>query len=236
MNKTVLILGGSSGIGLSTAEYLHDIGYEVYIASRNRPKECKLNFLKVDITNESSVKDLFHYFMKNQIDIYGLVYSIGITKQKAHIKDFSIDIFNKIIATNVTGTLLSLKYAYDFLKKTQGRVVIINSLASRTFSQFSGIEYTMSKAALSGLVKQLSQECLSDKILVNSIYPSMTKTNMLTETLSKEELESLSNTLPLKKILEPHEIAKSVEFLLNPEITYITGSAIDINGGLFLNG
>ena len=236
MNKTVLVLGGSSGIGLETAYYLNRLGYEVYIASRNRPKNCDLNFVCVDIDNESSVKELFGYFRKNKINIYALVYSIGITKEKGHIKDFDIEVFNKIISTNVTGALLSMKYAYDFLKDTQGRVVIINSLAARTFSQFSGIEYTISKAALSGLVKQLSQEWIDDKILVNSVYPSMTKTDMLTNTLSKKELKDLGDTLPLQEILEPQKVAKAVEFLLNPEMGYITGSAIDINGGLFLNG
>lgn len=236
MNKTILILGGSSGIGLETAYHLQSIGYKIYIASRNKPEDCNLKHLEVDINDEKSVCSLFQYFEDNSIDIYGLVYSIGITKEKENIENFNTKLFNKIMSTNVTGALLSMKYSYKFLKKSQGRVVIINSLAARTYSQFSGIEYTMSKAALSGMVKQLSQEWANDKILINSIFPSMTQTKMLTNTLSKEELDSLSAKLPLKRVLKPCEIAKAVEFLFNQDIGYITGTGIDINGGLFLNG
>lgn len=236
MNKNILVLGGSSGIGLKTSIYLSKIGYRVFIAARTNPNIKNLNYIYVDIDNECSIKKLFKYFQKNDIKLYGLVYSIGITIPKNNIKKFSVKKFNNIISTNVTGAILSLKYAYKLLKKTQGRVVIVNSIATKTFSKFSGIEYTISKNALSGLVKQLSQEWAKDKILINSIYPSMTQTKMLENTLSKNKIKDIQKDIPLKRLANTKEIAKSISFLLDEDISYITGSGININGGIYLNG
>jgi 3-oxoacyl-[acyl-carrier protein] reductase len=236
MNNNILVLGGSSGIGLDTSIYLNSIGYTVYIAARTNPNINDLNYIYVDIDKESSIETLFKYFMNNDIKLYGLVYAIGITLAKRNIMKFTVKEFNNIISTNVTGAILSLKYSYKLLKKTQGRVVIVNSIATKTFSKFSGIEYTISKNALSGLVKQLSQEWAKDKILINSIYPSMTQTKMLENALSKEKIQNIQKDIPLKRLAKTKEIAKSIAFLLDEDISYITGTGLNINGGIYLNG
>lgn len=236
MNKTLLILGGSSGIGFECANYLKSIGYNILIASRNKPNNSDLSHIFVDINDEVSIKKLFIYIEELNLNLYGIIYSIGITKEKTSIENFDINDFNKIISTNVTGLLLSLKYAHRFLKASEGRVVVINSLAARTYSKISGIEYTISKTALSGLVRQLSIEWAKDNILVNSIYPSMVKTKMLENALTKDEIQELTSNIPLGRLVTAIEIAKSVAFLLDQDISFMTGSRIDINGGLYLNG
>ena len=235
MNKNILILGGSSGIGLSSAKYLVSQGYDVFIASRTNPN-INIKHIFVDITKEQSIKELFEYFDKNKILIYAIIYSIGITKKQENIKNFNLQEFNNIISTNLTGAILSLKYGYKFLKATKGRVIIINSIASQISSKFSSLDYTVSKSALSGMVKQLSQEWAKDNILINSIYPSMTHTDMLDNVLNKEVINNISNDIPLKRLANTKEIAKTIAFLLDKDISYITGTGININGGLYLNG
>ena len=122
------------------------------------------------------------------------------------------------------------------MKKTKGKVVVINSLAARTYSQFSGIEYTASKAALTGIVRQFSIEWNAHGIFINSVFPSMTLTPMLKDNLNDDEIKKLNRQLPLKKLAEPFDTARAIEFLISKENKYITGSGIDISGGQFLNG
>ena len=103
---------------------------------------------------------------------------------------------------------MSLKHAYNKLVKAKGKVVILNSLATRTYSKFSGIEYTMSKSALSGLVKQLSVDFAKDDVLINSIFPSMTSSPMLLDNINQANLSDITKDIPLGRILKPIEVAK----------------------------
>ncbi|WP_044419405.1 SDR family oxidoreductase [Halarcobacter anaerophilus] len=234
MSKNILIIGGSSGIGLESAKYLICQGFNLYIAARTNPNIKEIKYHYIDVTNEESIENTFSYFKSLKLNLDALVYSTGITTAKKPIEQFNKTNFDSIININVTGAVLCLKYAYSLLKRSKGKVIIINSLASKTFSKFSGIEYTISKSALNGLVNQLSQEWAKDKILINSIVPSMVKTNMLKNTLSENEIIDLEKELPLKKLLEPIEIAKAIEFLIRND--YTTGSSINITGGIYLNG
>lgn len=228
----ILVIGGTSGIGYETANHLNNEGYEVLICGRNRPKNCELNYNYIDVTDENSIKELF----KDIKQIDGIVYCAGITTKQKKIDMFDKEIYNNIMDVNVTGLLLSLKYGYNLLKKNPSRIVVVNSLAGRTFSQFSGIEYTISKTALSGLVKHLSIDFAKDNILINSVFPSMTATPMLVDNVEQKLLNDIEKSIPLNRIAQPSEIAEAIEFLISSRNTYMTGSGLDINGGQFLNG
>ena len=211
-------------------------GYEVIVTGRRPLTLEKIKTFKVDIRSEKSVKNLFDVLQTNYNDINALVFSAGITTPSKNIENFDTTLWNDIIATNVTGALLTLKHAYATLKKNKGRVVIINSLAARNYSKLSGVEYTVTKAALGGLVRQLSIEWAPDNILINSVYPGMTMTPMLEKNVSKNRLKEIEKTIPLGRIARQEEIARAVEFLINPENTYMTGTGVDICGGQNLSG
>ena len=120
----VVIVGGTSGIGLATARYLDQKGYTVTIAGRSAPPENKFNRCHCDIRDEDSVKNLFHSLEDKNLT--GLVYASGITGSKVHISKFDKKVWHTLVETNVTGALLCIKYGYELLKKTQGRIVIVN--------------------------------------------------------------------------------------------------------------
>jgi 3-oxoacyl-[acyl-carrier protein] reductase len=228
----IVIIGGTSGIGLETAKYFCSKKKKVLVGGRNQSNDKELAYKYIDVSNEKSIKTFFE-----DIDhIDGLVYSSGITTKQKSITEFEQDIWENIVNVNVTGALLVLKYAYEKLVNTKGKIVIINSLATRTFSAFSGVEYTMSKNALSGMVKQLSIDFAKDGVIINSVFPSMTATPMLIENVEKEKLDNIANDIPLKRISKPIEVAKAIEFLLSEDNSYMTGSGLDLNGGQFLNG
>lgn len=229
----IVVIGGTSGIGLETALHLKSLGYEVIIGGRKDPGKSSLKFSNLDITDEKQVQT---FFDKISDSLEGLVYAAGIASPKQPITNFNIEVFDKVMKTNASGLLLCLKYCYQKLVSSKGRIVVVNSLASRTSSKYSGVEYTMSKSALSGLVKQLAIDFAKDKVLINSVMPSMTATPMLIKNNEQTELAKMADLIPLKRIASPLEISKAIAFLLLEENTYITGCAIDINGGQFLNG
>ena len=234
MSLNTIIVGGTSGIGLETARYLNAQGYDVTVAARTRGDfEKSIKYFPVDVTDEMSIKKFFSAITYDKID--SIIYTAGTTTAKKSIVDFSIDEYYKVHDVNLLGAILILKYAFPFLQKSKGKVVMVSSFASRTFSNFSGFEYTVSKAGLSGLVKQLAIEWASDGILINSVFPSMVDTPLLRNNVSKKILKPIEDAIPLGRIAKSEEIATAIEFLISKRNTYITGTGIDINGGQFLS-
>ena len=235
MSKNVVIIGGTSGIGLDTALYLKSRGYSVLVGSRNNIKEdAAVDYLKIDVTDELSIAHFFNSIPFKSID--SIIYSAGITMPQKSIQNFDKNEYMKVHDVNLLGAILILKYAYPLLKETKGKAVIVNSIASRAYSKLSGFEYTVTKAGLSGLVKQLAVEWAKDTVLINSINPSMVETPMLKENINPDVLKLIENQIPLGRIAKPNEIAKVIEFFISDKNTYITGAGVDINGGQFLTG
>ena len=231
MNKNIVIIGGSSGIGLETSIVLKEKGYNIIIGSRKK-NQLKDSYEYIDVTKEKTISNFFSQISK----VDGLVFAAGITLPKSNIKSFNRKKYDELFSTNVTGAILSIKYAYEKLKIAKGKIVIVNSIACRVYSQFSGFEYTMSKSALSGLVRQLSIDFSEDGILINSVFPSMTGTEFLYKNADTSKLKKIESLIPLKRIASTNEVANAIAFLLSPENTYITGSGLDINGGQYLSG
>jgi len=113
---------------------------------------------------------------------------------------------------------------------------VISSLAARSYSQLSGVEYTASKAALSGIVRQLAIEWSGDGIFINSVFPSVTLTPMLKKNFNDDEINQINKQAPIKKLAESVDTARAIEFLISKENRYMTGCGIDISGGQFLSG
>jgi len=235
MNKNAIIIGGTSGIGLDTARYLSDNGYDVLIGGRTPViNETGIIYSQIDVTSESSIEKFFSSLPFKHID--SIIYSAGTTTGKKDIRNFDVNEYQKVHNVNLLGAILTLKYSYQLLKKAKGKVVIVNSFASRTYSQLSGFEYTVTKAGLSGLVKQLAIEWANDGVLINTIFPSMVETPMLLQNIEPSVIKSIESKIPLGRIAKPTDISAVIEFLISDKNTYMTGSGIDINGGQFLSG
>lgn len=236
MSDLVLIIGGTSGIGLEAAKYLGHKNYNVITCGRKKVEIKGVTYYELDVKSDQSIKALYDKVKNEYNELNGIVFSVGITTKIKSVSEFDENVWNDILDTNVTGFLRILKYFYSSLKESGGRVVVISSIAARTYSKYSGYEYTASKSALGGIVRQLAIEWADDKILINSVFPSMTLTPMLKKNLDQKKLKKIEENLPLKKLASPVDIARAIEFLISRNNNYITGVGIDVSGGLFLNG
>lgn len=240
--KSVIITGGSSGIGLAAAERFLKEGAQVSICSRSPERvQQAVDLLShygevkgyaADLSKEAEVQSL----IDNVISTFGkldiLVNSAGLA-QSGKITELSLIDYQTIVDANLTHTFLMCQRAIEHLKKTRGRIVNVSSLAGRFRSSFSGAHYTASKAAIIGLTRHLALEFGEHGVHVNVVCPGPTKTEMLASALDKFGEETIKNQNPLKRLMQPEDVAGPILFLSSQDAIGITGASLDVNCGIF---
>ena len=231
--KPILFITGSSrGIGASVARLSKKYGYEVILHGKTKSKnllnianELESNYLYFDVTKEdqiqSSLRELTH--------INALVNSAGINISKS-FEDLTTSDWNKTLSNNVIGLSNVIKYSLPKLKnsKTITRIVNLASIKG-TYSAVGRVAYASSKAAVINLTSGLAKE-YAPNILVNAVSPGFTETDMTSNTWSTR-IEKQVESILLKRIASPDEIAELVFFLCSNKCTYITGQNINVDGG-----
>ena len=227
VGKSVLVVGGSRGIGKEVSKQFIKTGAHVTCASRTDPNISTLNFLKCDISNPEEIESLFLGF--NELDF---VINVAGTNLCEPIEAIDLTEWERVLDINLKSFFLICKHAVAMMRATGGgRIVNVSSIAGRSKSIVSGVHYTASKYGIIGLTKQLSHEVAKDNILVNCVCPSQTMTEMLSESMTKEQIMTLEEKIPVRRIATTAEQALPILFLCSSGASYISGATIDINGG-----
>lgn len=229
----ILIVGGTSGIGLAIGRMLRDRGEDVTVAGRRRPAG-NLKSISLDLRDEASVRDGLTVFARDGLD--ALIYSAAAFEPKRDITSYSYEHCRDIYTVNVFGLIGCLKALYPVLQQRRGRVIVLNSIAGRRFSQTAGVLYTSSKYALSGLVRQLSQMFAEDQVLINSLFLGPVEAGMALDNLSGSSISTIAASIPLRRMASVEDIFPAISYLLDPANSYMTGCGIDLNGGAFASG
>lgn len=219
--KTILITGGSRGIGKACADLLKKEDYQVLAPSSKQ----------LDVSSDESVEKYFAANFKANTKLYGLICNAGIFHSDS-IENHSIENFQRVIDVNLTGTFRAVKAALPYLKNSSEANIILLSSVSAEGEAYAPA-YTASKAAINGLCKALAFELGSDGINVNAIAPGWVRTDMAQGILHTKALErdNLGATLQ-NRWIEPKEIAGLAKYLLSKEAKAITGQIITIDAGL----
>ena len=227
--KTVLVTGGVRGIGLSIAQAFQKKGYRVCVTyskdeqSAERARAIGLEAYLSDVSDENAVKSLFEKI--GGVDV--LVNNAGVALFK-QVQDVAAEEFDRLFAVNVKGAFLCVKHAVPFmLSKQSGLIVNISSVWGEIGGSCESV-YSASKGALIAFTKALANELGYSGIRVNTVSPGVIDTAMNAR-LSKDELLSVQETIPMGRLGSGEDVARAVVYL--EENDYVTGIDLPVNGG-----
>lgn len=220
--KKVLITGGATGIGKSTAMLFAQKGYDVFVTyNQTKPDFDGVTKIKCNLENEEDILNLFKTV--GNIDI--LVNNAGISLIK-QINDTTAEEYDKIMSVNARSYFLCSKEAIKLmLKNHEGAIVNVSSMWGQTGASCE-IAYSMSKAAVIGLTRSLAEELAPSGITVNCVCPGIIDTRM-NNMFDKNELEE---EVPLGRLGTSEEVADAIFYLTQNK--YITAQILGVNGGI----
>ena len=241
--KTVLITGGSRGIGKAVAMKFAENGYKIiinYVSDKTDTEQLKKELLqagaadilliKADVSNSEDVKNMVKETIEKFEKIDVLVNNAGITKDNLLMR-MSEEEFDKVIQINLKGTYLVTKEVTRYMmKKKKGSIVNLASVVG-VAGNAGQCNYAASKAGIIGLTKSVAKELASRNIRANAVAPGFIETDM-TNVLKDDIKENINSQIPLKRMGTAREVAELVYFLGEDASSYITAQVINVDGGM----
>jgi len=244
MDKVAIITGASRGIGRAIALKLAEDGFDVMINyAGNVAKalevkaECEQLGVRAaicqgNIGNKEEVEALLRATLDEFGTVDVLVNNAGITRDNLMLR-MSDDDFDDVIDVNLKGVFYLTKAVSKLMfKKRSGKIVNITSVSGVT-GNVGQANYAASKAGVIGLTKTVAKELAPRGIQVNAVAPGFIATDM-TDVLGDDLKAKILETVPLKRLGTPEDIAKMVGFLASESTTYITGQVFHVDGGLVM--
>lgn len=238
MRPLAIVTGGASNIGWACVRVLA-ADHEVWIADL-RPPEGEptpgQRFVACDITDAAACRQLMQAALPRGLAL--LVHSAAITAPAAPVEHIDPVEWRRILDVNLTGAFIVAQAAIPALRAARGSVVMIASRAGRTGyaalnASASGTKahYAASKAGLLSLVKSLAIELAPDGVRVNAVVPGSIEGRMI----PRERWPELAARIPLARLGTPDEVADAVRWLGSDAARYVTGHALDVNGGTWMS-
>jgi 3-oxoacyl-[acyl-carrier protein] reductase len=246
--RVAVVTGAASGIGLAIAERLAHDAHSLVLVDRSDAVHALAERLRGDgIAAESAVVDVADHDRVRELtgdltarhgrcDI--LVNNAGVHPKrpdggKVPIPEISFDQWQQVIAVNLTAPFLLAAWALELMKRRRwGRIVNISSRAGRVYSDVAGAHYSATKAALIGFTRVLAGEGGPFNVTANCVAPGRVRTP-LSDQGGDALHEGYARTVPVARIGRPEEIAAAVAFLASDDASFVTGSVVDANGGVF---
>jgi len=241
--KVAVITGGTSGIGLSAARALAARGARVYALGRRKElgehvvaessSAFDLRFQQADVSQEADVESAFRRVRDESGSIDILVASHGTLGNPAPVKDQSLSDFRSVVDVNLIGTYLVARAALSCMRPG-GSIVLVASTVGNGVN-FAGVAaYAASKAAVVALAKGLALETAGAAIRVNALVPGGVDTPMFRSTMgaTPEGSAHIASLHALGRVARSEELAEAIAFLASDAASFVTGSALYVDGGM----
>jgi 3-oxoacyl-[acyl-carrier protein] reductase len=241
--QTALVTGASRGIGRGIAVRLAGAGAHVIGSARTleamqstldqiEQAGGKATGLAMDISSSESISSALAAIKADHAKIPLLVNNAGVTRDKLFLR-MKEDDWDSVIGTNLTGVYRVCRaIAPMMIKGRFGRIVNVTSVVGAVGNPGQG-NYAASKAGIEGFTKSLAREIASRNVTVNCVAPGFIDTDM-TKSLGEKERNGLMAQIPMKRLGSSSDVAGAVLFLLGERASYITGSTLHVNGGMYM--
>jgi len=239
--RIALVTGASRGIGQAIAKRLANEGYLVIGTATSEKGAAAVNdYLQelggagrvLNVQDAEQINQLFDSIEKEFGNVQVLVNNAGIT-QDGLLMRMDDNAWERVLDVNLTSMFRTSKRAMKgMMKARQGRIINITSVVA-AMGNAGQTNYTASKAGIEGFTRSLAREIGSRQITVNCVAPGFIDTDMTSE-LNEALIQSMLNAVPLARLGKPEDIAAAVNFLASEEAGYITGTVLDVNGGMYM--
>lgn len=246
MKKVALVTGGISGLGAGICARLASDGYQVianYLpaleaqaiewqqASEQDGLQCAV--AAADVSNTESCLSMATRLLEEFGRVDVLVNNAGITRD-ASLKKMQPSEWNAVINTNLSSLYNVCRPFLESMQSNRfGRIVNISSVNAQR-GQFGQTNYSAAKAGVHGFTKALAQEMARHGVTVNTVSPGFIDTAMV-EAIPEPLRTNIIESIPVGRVGQPEDIARAVRFLVDDDASYITGTEISVNGGLFMH-
>jgi NAD(P)-dependent dehydrogenase (short-subunit alcohol dehydrogenase family) len=247
MNHVIVITGASRGIGAATALLAAQRGYAVCVNYRSNrtaadavvtaiaQTSAKALAVAGDVSVEQDVVRLFQTVDRELGNVTALVNNAGIVDRQSRLEDMNAARLQRMFAINITGSFLCAREAVRRMSTRHGgsggAIVNVSSGASRGGSPGEYIDYAASKGAIDTLTVGLAREVAQEGIRVNAIRPGYVDTEIHTGTGEPNRIGRVKESVPMKRVGQPAEIAHAILWLLSDEASFTTGAILDVAGG-----
>ncbi len=241
--KTALVTGASRGIGEAIARRLAAEGATVLAAARSADALARVVSgieaaggkaapLALDLSDPASIEAAVKGALAAHPEIPILVNNAGVTEDNLILR-MSRDAWERVLATNLTGVfLLTQAIVKGMVRKRYGRIVNVTSVVG-LMGNAGQANYAASKAGLIGLTKSVARELASRNVTCNAVAPGFIATAM-TEKMTDAARAALSTQIPLERLGTPEDVAAAVAYLASDEASYVTGTVVNVSGGLYM--
>jgi len=239
--QVALVTGASRGIGRAIAQELAKLGAKVIGTATSASGAAAISEylanggkgVVLDVNDAARSIELIDEIQKEFGAVSILVNNAGITQDQLAMR-MKDEEWDSVIATNLTSVArLSRAGLRGMMKAKTGRIINITSVVGSS-GNAGQMNYAAAKAGVAGMSRALAREIGSRNITVNCVAPGFVDTDM-TKTLSEQQIAALLQQVPLGRLGLPEDIAAAVSFLASPQASYITGTTLHVNGGMYMN-